>query len=124
AHRRGGAVTERDHGDPDVVADAVGGERVVGPAQVGVGLVLHDHDALGRRAGLQCVVDEMLRAARGASHSATASSPGASTGSREPPSSDVFSTLTPRNSADGQPWLTAATCPGWALPQLKAPCST
>ena len=26
--------------------------------------------------------------------------------------------------ADGQPWLTGATCPGWALPQLKAPPST
>lgn len=25
---------------------------------------------------------------------------------------------------DGQPWLTAATCPGWALPQLAAPPST
>ncbi len=29
-----------------------------------------------------------------------------------------------RKSAVGQPWLTAATCPGWALPQLKAPPST
>ena len=38
------------------------------------------------------------------------------------PSSAVFSTLTPRNRADGQPWLTAATCPGWALPQFIAPC--
>ena len=36
-------------------------------------------------------------------------------------SSAVLSTLTPRNSADGQPWLTAATCPGCALPQLNAP---
>ena len=27
----------------------------------------------------------------------------------------------PRNSADGQPWLTGATCPGCALPQLNAP---
>ena len=32
--------------------------------------------------------------------------------------------MTPRNSAVGQPWLTAATCPGWALPQLNAPPST
>ena len=37
------------------------------------------------------------------------------------PSERVLSTLTPRNSADGQPWLTAATCPGCALPQLNAP---
>ena len=25
------------------------------------------------------------------------------------------------NAADGHPWDTAATCPGWALPQLSAP---
>ena len=33
----------------------------------------------------------------------------------------VFSTLTCRNSADGQPWPTAALWPGWALPQFMAP---
>ena len=38
-----------------------------------------------------------------------------------PASVIVFNTRTPRNSADGQPWLTAATCPGCALPQLNAP---
>src|SRR5574337_518980 len=38
-----------------------------------------------------------------------------------PPSVRVLSTLTLRNSADGQPWLTAATWPGWDLPQLNAP---
>ena len=38
-----------------------------------------------------------------------------------PPSVRVLSTLTPRNNADGQPWLTGATCPGCALPQLNAP---
>ena len=27
----------------------------------------------------------------------------------------------PRNNAEGQPWLTGATCPGCALPQLNAP---
>ena len=42
-------------------------------------------------------------------------------GDHRPPSVRVLSTLTPRNNADGQPWLTAATCPGWALPQLNAP---
>ena len=40
------------------------------------------------------------------------------------PSSRVLSTLTPRKRADGQPWLTAATCPGWAFPQFIAPPST
>ena len=34
----------------------------------------------------------------------------------------VLSTFTPRNSADGQPWPTAAICPGWAFPQFIAPC--
>ena len=38
-----------------------------------------------------------------------------------PDSAWVFRTLIPRNSADGQPWLTAATWPGCALPQLNAP---
>ena len=38
-----------------------------------------------------------------------------------PASVRVLSTLTPRNNADGQPWLTAATWPGCALPQLNAP---
>ena len=41
-----------------------------------------------------------------------------------PASSMVLRMLTPRNSALGQPWLTAATWPGWALPQLNAPPST
>ena len=40
------------------------------------------------------------------------------------PSSAVLSIRTPRNSADGQPWLTGATWPGWPLPQLNAPPST
>ena len=41
-----------------------------------------------------------------------------------PPSSVVFSTRMPRNSAAGQPWLTGADCPGWALPQFIAPPSS
>ena len=36
-------------------------------------------------------------------------------------SARVLSTLTCRNSADGQPWPTGALCPGWALPQFMAP---
>ena len=42
-------------------------------------------------------------------------------GAHRPDSARAFSTLMPRNSADGQPWLTGATWPGWPLPQLKAP---
>ena len=42
-------------------------------------------------------------------------------GAHRPDSARVFSTLMPRNSADGQPWLTGATWPGWPLPQLNAP---
>ncbi len=38
-----------------------------------------------------------------------------------PASSLVLSIRTRRNRALGQPWLTAATCPGWPLPQLNAP---
>ena len=41
-----------------------------------------------------------------------------------PASSFVLRMRTPRKSAVGQPWLTAATWPGCALPQLKAPPST
>ena len=41
-----------------------------------------------------------------------------------PASWTVLRMLTFSNSAVGQPWLTGATCPGWALPQLKAPPST
>ena len=55
------------------------------------------------RRGVQRDVDDLLRA------------------DHRPASMRVLSTLTPRNSADGQPWLTAATWPGWALPQLNAP---
>ena len=33
----------------------------------------------------------------------------------------VLSTLIPSNTATGHPWLTGATWPGWALPQLSAP---
>ena len=39
-------------------------------------------------------------------------------------SARALRTLTARNSAEGQPWLTGATWPGWPLPQLKAPPST
>ena len=113
-HRAGGhalgALVERDHGDGDGVHDAVGGQRVVGPAQVGAGRVADDRDAVVRARRLQGVLDELLRGARAAVHAA--------------PSAVVLRTLTPRNRADGQPCETAATWPGWALPQLNAPPSS
>ena len=42
-------------------------------------------------------------------------------GAHRPASVRVFSTLMPRNSADGQPWLTGATWPGCPFPQFNAP---
>ena len=44
--------------------------------------------------------------------------------SSEPASAVVLSTRTSRNSAVGAPCETEATCPGCALPQLKAPSRT
>ena len=41
-----------------------------------------------------------------------------------PASSLVLRIRTLRNSEVGAPWLTAAICPGCALPQLNAPCSS
>ena len=90
------------------VHHAVGGQGVVGPAQVGAGGVADDRDAVVGDRGRQRVLDERLRG------------PGVG-GHRWPASSVVLRMRTSRNSAVGQPWLTAATCPGWALPQLKAP---
>ena len=45
-------------------------------------------------------------------------------GAHRPPSWTVLRMFTSSNSAVGQPWLTGATWPGWALPQLNAPPST
>ena len=57
--------------------------------------VADQHDGLLGAAessgSVQCNVDDLLRA------------------DHRPASTRVLSTLTPRNSADGQPWLTAAT---------------
>jgi hypothetical protein len=40
---------------------------------------------------------------------------------QRPDSLALLSTPTPRNKAEGQPWLTGATWPGWPLPQFGAP---
>ena len=105
-----GTTDERDHGDVHAVHDAVGGHGVVGPAEVGAGRVAHHDHAVVGDAGVQALLDQALR--------------GDLLGAHWPPSCVVLRMLTPRKSAVGQPWLTAATWPGCALPQLKAPPST
>ena len=106
----GGVTAPHDCDDRGRAAggDTVGGHRIAGPAQRGLRTVGDDHDGLvaarRSRGGVQCEFDDLLRR----DHA-------------RPDSSRVLSTFTPRNSAEGHPWLTAATWPGWALPQLNAP---
>ena len=96
-----------NHRDAAADRNPVGGHRIARPPQRRLDLVGDQHHGLVGAAELgrlfQDEVDDLLR------------------GDHRPPSVRVLSTLTPRNNADGQPWLTAATWPGWALPQLNAP---
>ena len=101
---------ERDDRDGHPVHLAVRGQGVVGPAQVGAGGVVGDRDAVVGGGGRQRVLDQVLRS--GSGHD------------QWPASSVVLRIRTSRNSEVGHPWLTDATWPGWALPQLKAPPST
>ena len=98
----------RKHGHPAVAADAVGGRGVVGEAD------------LGLAATSSTSTTQLARRRRPAP-----ARPPRPPGSRSRRSSArllrALSTRTPRTSADGQPWLTGATWPGWPLPQLKAP---
>ena len=99
----------RDHRGSAVHRNTVGGHRIVRPPQRGVAAVGDHHDRLvglaQPRRLRQRHVDDLL-----------------CTDHRyRPPSVRVLSTLMPRNNAAGQPWLTGATCPGCALPQLNAP---
>ncbi len=98
------AVVGRDHRHGPAAAEPVGGQRVRGPAQVGRGVGLDQDDARTAR-GLEGALGQDVRG--GLAHAR--------------PSSVVFRIRTFRKVADGQPWLTAATWPGWPLPQLKAP---
>ena len=91
---------------------AVRGQGVVGPAQVRAGGVAGDRDAVVGGGGRERALDELLRGRGGRGVIS------------EPPRSSVLRIRTSRNNAVGQPWLTDATWPGWALPQLKAPPST
>ena len=92
-------VSCRDRATPFVVS------VLPGPAQVGRGRLVRQHDGLVAAGRGECPLDRLLRLRR---HG-------------QAPSSVVFSTRTPRISTAGQPWLTGATCPGWPLPQLNAP---
>ncbi len=105
------AVDRGDDGQGPAAGDAVGGERVARPAQVGRRLLVGDDDTAVGGGQLQRALDDLvgLRATR--RH-------------QRPASCVVFKMFTSRNSADGQPCETAATWPGCALPQLKAPPST
>ena len=99
----------RDHRDSALHRNTVGGHRIVRPPQRGVAGVGDRHDRLvglaQPRRLRQRDVDDLLCGDH----------------RHRPPSVRVLSTLTPRNNAAGQPWLTGATCPGCALPQLNAP---
>ncbi len=93
-----------DHGDGPVAGRAVGGEGVVGPAQVHRARLTGDHHTSVGLRRCQRPFDDFV-----------------GLHAHRPASRWVLRMLMSRNSADGQPWLTAATWPGWPLPQLKAP---
>src|SRR5918998_208811 len=102
----GPAVDERDDDDLPRAHRAVGGQAVLRPAQVGLGALHDEGDLPVGGGGGQRLLDDVLRT-RPRTH--------------RPASCTVFRMFTFSNSATGQPWLTGATCPGWALPQLNAP---
>jgi hypothetical protein len=104
----GPAVDERDDDDAPRAHRPVGGQAVARPAEVGLGALDDERDLAVCRRCRQGPLDDLLRS--GPTH--------------RPASWTVLRMLTFSNSADGHPWLTGAVCPGWALPQLKAPPST
>ena len=133
ARRADRLAGERDDADRASPLDAVGRGRVQGVAHVDVAGLLDQHHAAVRaervRRG-QGALHQLL----GRNHDRAAEPPEPAKPPRpasptlhhlqRPDSSRVFSTRTPRTNADGQPCETGATCPGWPLPQLKAPPST
>ena len=102
---------EHDHREPPLDGVAVRGHRGVRPPHDGLG----DLADQGDRARVR---DLRGRDREGALDEGRAAG---SAGFRAHDPLPVLRTLTPRSRADGQPWLTGATWPGWALPQLNAP---
>ena len=101
--RAGRLVEDRDDRDRPRRHLAVGREVVRRPPQVGLGVLAADDDAAVGGRVAEYPLDEVLHR------------------DHRPPSATVERTLTPRNSALGQPCETAATWPGCPLPQLNAP---
>ena len=104
------ALGERDHRHAPRTANAIGRDRVGGEAHVGLrALFDQDHAAGATRRGKGRLDDSVSWfEPRGVV-------------AHRPPSVRALSTFTFRTSADGAPWLTGATWPGWPFPQLNAP---
>ncbi len=97
----GGSAFTLTHGDDrhaPLAPCPVRSHGVVGEPELRLAPFLHHDDAAVRPGRLEHPVDKVVRRRE----------PGRGGGHR-PDSSRVFSTLTPRNRADGQPWLTGAT---------------
>src|SRR5207248_9240403 len=95
---------DADDGQVGRAGQTVGGERVVGPADVGAVADSGEHDAVVGAGELERAFRELLRCR---CHS--------------PASATVLRIRTPRINTAGQPWLTGATWAGWPLPQFIAP---
>ena len=112
--RPSGDLGQGDHRDPPVASHPVGGGGVVGEADLGLARLLHqDHPAV-LTGGRQRLLQHLGR--RGEAGRRVVA-----VGAHRPPSWRALRMLTWRTSTLGHPWLTGATCPGWPLPQLKAP---
>src|SRR5205807_6146780 len=94
-----GAVHGRDHRELAAPGDAVRGEGVAGPAEIGVARLVGDHHAAVGLGQLERPLDYLLRRVRRAA------------AIHRPASRTVLSTRIPRNTAVGQPCPTAATWP-------------
>ncbi len=98
-----GVLERRHHRHRARAHLAVRRQAVGRPAQIRLGVLLRDDDAAVGGGRVERAVDELPRIAH------------------RPPSVRVFRMFTPRNSAAGQPCETAATWPGWPLPQVNTP---
>ena len=94
-------LSKGDHAHAAVASGPVRRDGVVGKAKLGFARLLDDDDAAVAPRGLEGLLDDEVglgQVSRGGAH--------------RPDSARVLSTLMPRNSAEGQPWLTGATWPG------------